>query len=608
MAGAVIRVGPRYVSPLFLGDSRTKPRAKRRAPAAPLPQEALLELDRDLARLARSEGALRLRVGEGLARLEERAWHHELGCSSLSAYVRERCGWRPRVGAEACRLAKRLADLPVLRGCLVSGALGWSMVELCTRHAKPETEEALAAEAAGSTVRAMRERLHDPAPPLSEERASVCVTMSHTDAWLLEHARWLFNLMQPGGTADDFFQALLAEGFCSLAEMVPDGELGEQHSRADELRRAVAAWRAQRNAWCSEAEARVEGRLDLQCEYRGFEHQPLHALTNAHALDAHIRDVCAELAARDLLLGALAERLWKSDGWRRLNYASEKQYARERLGMSLSSVKEKRALAREAKRMPRVAEAIAERRIGFLSAVLVTRIATESTVDAWIERAAERTVKELRQEVDAAALGDRLPPDDATLKAVADQRRETSEAMVTDPEAPFADRVRGVLSQMSVRPAVRSGSVRHRFGVSQETRDVWDDFLECFRAVRGWLPPDASPIRLLCVMFCVEWIHVLATDVKYGHIYSRDGFECRSPLCTRRDVTPHHLVFRSQGGGEEDENIISLCTWCHLFGVHRGLILAAGKVPAVTWELGREPMLRVEGRKKIERVAVAAAA
>ena len=347
----------------------------------------------------------------------------------------------------------------------------------------------------------------------------------------------------------------------------------------------------------------------MQCEYRGYElSQPLNAFTDAIALDQHIRDVCAELAARDLLVGALAEQLWRSDGWRRLGYASEKQYACERLGMCLSSIKAKRALARETQRMPQVGEAIAERRIGFESAVLVTRIATEQTVDAWLERAAERTVKLLREEVNAAELRDRLPPDGAALEAIADKRRETSEAIAADPRGPFADRVRAVLSQMSVRPTVRSGSVRYRFGVSQDTRDLWDDFLECFRAVRGWLPPDATPIRLLCVMFAVEWIHVIATDVKYGHIYAQNGFQYQSPLCTRRDVTPHHLKFRSRGGGDEDENIISLCTWCHLFGVHMGLIRAVGPASNVTWELGREPILTVEGRKKSECVPVAAAA
>ena len=58
-------------------------------------------------------------------------------------------------------------------------------------------------------------------------------------------------------------------------------------------------------------------------------------------------------------------------------------------------------------------------------------------------------------------------------------------------------------------------------------------------------------MRLLAIAFFIEWSHVLESEVAYGHIYARDGFECQSPLCTRRDVTPHHLVFRSHGGGDE---------------------------------------------------------
>lgn len=193
--GGATSFWPRYVRPAFSPDSRQgsapnrQPRPRRRRlSAAPLSQEALRELDRDLARLARSGGALRLRVGEALARLEERAWHHELGFSSLSGYVVERCSWRARAGVNARLLALRLAELPVLRACLVSSALGWSMVELLARHATPETEEALAAEAAGSTVRAMRARLSEGTTPTpTDDRASITITMSPTDAWLVEH-------------------------------------------------------------------------------------------------------------------------------------------------------------------------------------------------------------------------------------------------------------------------------------------------------------------------------------------------------------------------------------------------------------------------------------
>jgi 5-methylcytosine-specific restriction endonuclease McrA len=64
-------------------------------------------------------------------------------------------------------------------------------------------------------------------------------------------------------------------------------------------------------------------------------------------------------------------------------------------------------------------------------------------------------------------------------------------------------------------------------------------------------------------------------------------------------VTPHHLVFRSKGGGDELENLVSLCTWCHLFGVHAGLIRAEPPASNVRWELGREAILVVEGRTKV---------
>jgi hypothetical protein len=72
-------------------------------------------------------------------------------------------------------------------------------------------------------------------------------------------------------------------------------------------------------------------------------------------------------------------------------------------------------------------------------------------------------------------------------------------------------------------------------------------------------------------------------------------------------VTPHHLTFRSAGGGEEDENLASLCTWCHLFGVHGGAIRARGPASCIEWELGTpEPCLRVRGRERLDEMDKAA--
>jgi hypothetical protein len=94
---------------------------------------------------------------------------------------------------------------------------------------------------------------------------------------------------------------------------------------------------------------------------------------------------------------------------------------------------------------------------------------------------------------------------------------------------------------------------------------------------------------------------VLGADVAYGHIYIRDRFCCLSPVCSRRDVTPHHLRFRSAGGGDEDDNVGSVCSWCHLQGVHGGRIRAVGVAGDIRWELGQPgaPCLVVQGRERV---------
>jgi hypothetical protein len=289
--------------------------------------------------------------------------------------------------------------------------------------------------------------------------------------------------------------------------------------------------------------------------------------------------------------------------------------------VSLSSIKTKRALARRTERMPSVTAAIERRAIGFESALLVTRVATEKTVDTWLARAAERTVKLLREEVEAAELRirvgetrDQLPPDEAALAELASRREAAGAAMASDTKAPFVKRALGVLGQLSVGLGGRSlprgtsatraerglGRARYRFNVTRDTRELWCSFEEAFNAARGWLPVGTTPIQFLAVAFCTEWLHVLDKDIAYWPIYLRDGKQCKSPICTRGDVTPHHLRFRSQGGDDDPENVASVCAWCHLFGVHEGLIKALPPASDIYWEFGRDPILIVDGRTKIE--------
>src|SRR6185436_18831332 len=153
-------------------------------------------------------------------------------------------------------------------------------------------------------------------------------------------------------------------------------------------------------------------------------------LQSAVQLDAQLRAVAAELASRDLEFGEALEVFFRAEGWRRLGWATAAHYARERLGVSLSFIKDRRFLSRSVRRLPAVARAVREGEIGYEAARLVVGVATGTTVHAWIARAKERTLVHLREEIDAAELVARLteaevtmPPTPEVIDAVSELER-----------------------------------------------------------------------------------------------------------------------------------------------------------------------------------------
>ena len=92
--------------------------------------------------------------------------------------------------------------------------------------------------------------------------------------------------------------------------------------------------------------------------------------------------------------------------------------------------------------------------------------------------------------------------------------------------------------------------------------------------------------RFACLVFIETWVRELP-PVAYAGIYARDGLRCTNPLCSRRDCQPHHIRFRAHGGGDEPTNLTTLCTWCHLEGVHEGRISVRGNAPHLEWRMGK---------------------
>jgi hypothetical protein len=113
-----------------------------------------------------------------------------------------------------------------------------------------------------------------------------------------------------------------------------------------------------------------------------------------------------------------------------LKYASKEQYARERVGMSLAALRARVRLAKWVEEMPEIGEAIEAGELGFEAAMLVGRVANPDTAPKWIDRAKRRTIKHLREEVEAVQLRSRVndeaslePPTDEELKEVEDFER-----------------------------------------------------------------------------------------------------------------------------------------------------------------------------------------
>ena len=142
----------------------------------------------------------------------------------------------------------------------------------------------------------------------------------------------------------------------------------------------------------------------------------------------------------------------------------------------------------------------------------------------------------------------------------------------------------------------KPGRITLRFRVRESTARLWQ---EVQRDALRWLPRGMCFAEFVCVMVWNAWYHLLDSEVAYAHIYARDRHRCTCPVCSRRDVTPHHVEFRSRGGSDADENLVALCTECHLGLLHQRRIHLEHADGKLRWAIGRAGGLVVVGRQLV---------
>ena len=116
--------------------------------------------------------------------------------------------------------------------------------------------------------------------------------------------------------------------------------------------------------------------------------------------------------------------------------------------------------------------------------------------------------------------------------------------------------------------------------MSESTGQFWRGLERLHAQMSG---EDFVPFLVRSVM--KSWRGVGDASVAYSDVYLRDRWRCASPVCRSRNVTPHHVRFRSHGGGDERANLVSLCENCHLELVHGGKLKVRGVAPhGLRWE------------------------
>jgi len=293
--------------------------------------------------------------------------------------------------------------------------------------------------------------------------------------------------------------------------------------------------------------------------------------------------------------------LWFAEIMRRSLYkdfghASINQYAIQELGFSKSRADDFIRLARQLENLPAVRKAVESGELGYTKARELISVATPETQDSWLA-AAKGTRKELVNEVKKAKRAAKVDPAQGELLP-------SSPPVVAPQELPVCFRLNLTPEQEARRaalveqlhklggvPANRAELMLEALAALVETKELQSQ--KCPRGHLASRPPvqihvhenaetgrmtvqtDAGERELSLAE--TERMRCDAAISRPGHrntttipprvrreVLARDKHRCQAPGCGRtRFLEIHHKVSRSNGGGNDPENLITLCGSCH---------------------------------------------
>jgi hypothetical protein len=499
-----------------------------------------------LASAARARCGIDLLVGEGLDALRSGERLPQLGYH-LDDYGREALGMEERATRNLALLARELRTRPLLREAVRAGHVRLRAAQTVLPVAVGEAEPEWVERAASLTVRALEAavRATGRAPDEVEEQwLDFRAEARPEEQALIDEALDLAARVLPGSRRVDQHEAICQE---FLSELPGDPSL-------DGTRKLSTAFRplgpstlgpGSSGPGSIARQAALEAETDRWAMLPPVPDWPAPEVSfgpedSAIAIDEKLRELSRLRAGWDDVIGFCARAVKQSRMYQLLGFSSFKHYVQERLGLPVSTVLQRTALEEKLVASPALQEA---RRQGLSYEKLraLSRL-PEKEIGPWTPRAHALTCIALRRRLDAAH--------EVQMRAA-----------------------RKVTARLPMRVVT-----------------LLQAAIQSVRDLAGAALPAGACLAVICSHFTATWKDALPRRTPSQRLRERDGGSCTVPGCSRRSQDEHHILFRSQGGGDEVENKTGLCRFHHLRCIHAGHLRVVGRAPdGLTWFLGGKP-------------------
>jgi hypothetical protein len=567
------------------------------------------------AELAALRGPLRFALATLAARLVEREAWKRLGFARLGDNGRERLGHSSRSLYDLARCSRKLSGLPRLRSALVSGALSWTKARLLARVASGEDEAGwlqlaarLPADAlekqvrrvdrgaleAGAGLEALEELDEDGRPQRQETFWLRRCTPGAHGKWY--RARQLANRVAGRTCAPpEVLEMVVAEvlSFVPL-EDEPEAEPGPARAPSAAPRGAPACMRAPAGPDDAQPVAGVALPAAVAPLLQGLEG------ADALALDCRLRAVVALEQRLDARIGALLAEVARGRAHRLLGHRHLGAFARERLGVSPSKARALLRLERAGRLCPELRSAYGAGRLSWVKAQALLPLLEIEECSAfrarWLAWAGRVTLRRLEDDVAfSLALYVADPVAWARAGGLPDEARGPDGKDGRDGEdGPDAGRGSGEECQVRAEPTTLGRPPAARLaepltcrlfvsaprGVTRLARAALCTVRRRIERLVGRPVSESEGFEAMLDHVLEAWGHPHTRVRREHRIFARDGWRCAVPGCSGyRNLHAHHLRFRSHGGPDAPENLITLCAFHHQRGVHSALLRVHGRAP-----------------------------